>query len=80
MDETTLTEEDEGKKVYNADGDEIGRVVEVRGGEAHVDSDPGLTDTIKSKLGWGGTQDDDTYRLDSAHIESVTDDEIRLNV
>ena len=80
MNETNLTEADEGKHVVNASGDSIGRVVEVRGGEAHVDSDPGMTDTIKSKLGWGGAQDDDTYRLDPAHIESVTDDEIRLNL
>lgn len=80
MDEPTLTEQDEGKHVVNADGESIGRVVEVRAGEAHVDADPGMTDVIKSKLGWGGAQADDTYRLDPAHIESVTDDEIRLGV
>jgi hypothetical protein len=31
-----------------------------------------------SKLGWGDGHDDDTYRLDPDHVETVTDDEIRL--
>ena len=78
--DTTLTADDEGKEVVNESGESIGRVVEVQGGEAHVDPDPGMTDTIKSKLGWGDAQSEDTYRLDPSHIESVTDDEIRLSM
>jgi sporulation protein YlmC with PRC-barrel domain len=76
--ETVLTEDDEGKRVVNSHGDDVGRVVEVRQGTAHVDPDPGITDTLMSKLGWGDGQDEDTYRLDSSSIETVTDDEIRL--
>ena len=72
-----LTEEDEGKKVVGATGEEIGIVSGVRGGTAYVDPDPGLTDNLKSRLGWGDVDQDD-YPLDDAHIESVTDDEIRL--
>lgn len=75
--DTTLTDSDEGKTVVNNHGDEIGRVVEVSAGAAHVDPDPNMTDTIKSKLGWGDS-DEDTYRLDERSIEEVTDDEIRL--
>ena len=78
--DTTLTADDEGKEVVNESGESIGRVVEVQGGEGHVDPDPGMTDTIKSKLGWGDAQSEDTYRLDPSHIESVTDDEIRLSM
>lgn len=73
-----ITEDDEGKKVVNEHGDEIGRVVEVRGGEAYVDPDPGIGDAIRSKLGWG-QQDVDSYKLDEAHIDTITDDEIRLS-
>lgn len=76
-DDTTLTEEDEGKRVVNDHGDEIGRVLEVKGETAFVDPDPGLADTIMSTLGWSEA-DEDTYRLDSSKIDTVTDDEVRI--
>ena len=75
----TLSDSDEGKKVVNASGQSIGRVVEVRGDTAHVDPDPGMTDTIKSKLGWGES-DEETYRLQASRIDTVTDDEVRLDM
>lgn len=74
----TLTDDDEGKKVVNEHGREIGRVMEVRGGSAHVDPDPGMADSIRSKLGWGDS-DEETYALESSAIDTVTDDEIRLS-
>ncbi|WP_418280347.1 PRC-barrel domain containing protein [Halorubrum sp. DTA98] len=77
MARTTVTEDDEGKRVVNATGDEIGMVTEVKGGMAYVDPDPGITDSIRSKLGWGKTDTED-FGLEANRIESVTDDEIRL--
>ncbi|MDF9744201.1 PRC-barrel domain containing protein [Natrinema salsiterrestre] len=73
----SFTDNDEGKRVVNANGDEIGMVKTVSGGTAHIDPDPGMTDTIKSKLGWGD-HDEETYPLDDDDVESITDDEIRL--
>lgn len=73
-----ITEHDEGKKVVNKAGKKIGMVSKVEGQHVHVDPDPGLTDTIKSKLGWGDA-DDDTYALNQSDIASVTDDEVQLN-
>jgi hypothetical protein len=78
QDDVTLTDEDEGKSVVNASGDQVGRVVSVEHGTAHVDPDPGLTEAVRSKLGWGEA-DEETYQLDTATIQSVTDDEIRLS-
>lgn len=72
-----FTDDDEGKRVVNAEGDEIGIVEKVERGTAHVDPDPGMTDTIKSKLGWGDS-DEETYELDADHVESITDDEVQL--
>ena len=72
-----LTDSDEGKPVVNRQGEKIGRVTSVEGDSAFVDPDPGITDTVKSKLGWEDVDADD-YRLDSTEIDSVTDDEIRL--
>jgi len=73
----TISDSDEGKKVVNARSENIGRVVEVEGGTAHVDPDPDLTDTVKSKLGWGES-DEETYRLQASRIDTVTEDEVRL--
>ena len=75
--DTTLTASDEGKTVVNHQGDKIGRIVEVDSGRAMVDPDPDVTDTIMSKLGWSDA-DEDAYPLQESHIETVTDDEIRL--
>lgn len=73
----TLSEDDVGKTVVNRSGETIGRVTNVEGGTAFVDPDPGITDTIKAKLGWEDVEGDD-YRLDTSEIDRVTDDEIRL--
>lgn len=73
----TFTDDDEGKRVVNANGDEIGIVEHVEAGTAHVDPDPGITDSIRSTLGWGDA-DEETYSLDDSNVESITDDEVRL--
>ena len=78
MARTNLTENDEGKKVVNAEGEEIGIVSGFRGGQAFVDPDPSITDKIMSKLGWQDADADD-YALDEDHVEQITDDEIHLS-
>jgi cell shape-determining protein MreC len=77
-DEVTLTAADEGKKVVNADGDLIGLVVSVDQGTAYIDPDPELTDTIRSQRG-RGEADRKNYRLETASIERVSDNEIHLH-
>jgi hypothetical protein len=77
MERTTVTDDDEGKRVVNSSGEAIGMVSTVRDGVAHVDPDPGITDTIRSKLGWGDADEGD-YALEATRIDTVTDDEIRL--
>lgn len=74
---TNFTENDEGKPVVDADGDEVGIVAEVRGNRAFVEPDPGITDKIMAKLGWGDA-DEDTYELDQGDVETITDDEVRI--
>lgn len=72
-----FTNDDEGKTVVDDDGDEVGIVSDVRHGQAYVELDPGITDKIKSKLGWGDV-DDDTYPIQDEQVDDVTDDEIRI--
>ncbi|WP_324663567.1 PRC-barrel domain containing protein [Haloarcula sediminis] len=77
MADSQLTETDEGKKVVNHDGDQIGVISGFRGGEAYVDPDAGMTDKIMSSLGWNDVGEDD-YALSSDQVAEVTDDEVRL--
>lgn len=77
MDRTTITDEDNGKKVVDADGEEIGMISDVRGGTAYVDPDPGLGETLMAKLGWAEADRED-YPLDDASIDRITDDEVHL--
>jgi hypothetical protein len=74
-----FTDSDEGKRVVDGNGNKIGMVSEVRGSTAYVNPDPGMGDTIKSKLGWGDVSAED-YALEEAHVSSVTDDEVRLDL
>lgn len=76
---STLDEDDEGKDVVASNSDKVGVVKDVSRGTAHVDPDPGITDEVKSSLGWGD-RDEDTFPLDESDVETVTDDEVRLNV
>lgn len=77
MPRKNVTNEDEGKRVVDSGGRKIGMVSEVRSGRAYVDVDPGLTDSIRSKLDWGNADQDD-YELEENRIRTVTDDEVRL--
>jgi hypothetical protein len=72
-----ITEGDEGKRVVDSDGNDVGIVKSVETGTAYVDPDPGITDTVMSKMGWGDP-DRETYPLDSGKVDTVTGDEIRL--
>ncbi len=72
-----LTDDDEGKRVVNSEGSKIGKVMKVKGGRAHVNPDPSITDQIRSTLGWDD-DDEDSYVLETDRIKKVTDKEIRL--
>lgn len=73
----TFTDDDVGKTVVNANGEEVGIVSGIEHGTAHIEPDPGVTDTIRAKLGWEDTNED-TYPLQEQAVARVTDDEIRL--
>lgn len=75
---TTAREDDEGKPVRNAAGETVGRVMAVEQGKIHVNPDPGLSDNIRTSLGWE-MDDEDTYVLTANSIEEITDDEVHLS-
>ncbi|THE65410.1 PRC-barrel domain containing protein [Salinadaptatus halalkaliphilus] len=72
-----LTAADEGKRVLNTDGNDVGRIVAVEDGRGYVEPNPSLTDTIKAKLGWGDPTET-AHPLDEGSIERITDEAIYL--
>jgi len=77
MARTRPNETDEGKTVFDSDGNEVGVVTGFRGGKAYVDPDPGLAESVLATLGWSDIDEGD-YALDQDDVEVVTDDEVRL--
>lgn len=77
MTQDAITKADEGKRVLNIDGTEVGRIVAVEDGRGYVDPDPTITKTVKSKLGWGDATAN-AHPLDEGSIEEITDDAVRL--
>ena len=73
------TQDDEGKTVVNAEGDEFGMVVDVEGDTMHVDPDPSITDRIRTALGWED-HDDDTYPVGGESIARIEDDRVVLDI
>ncbi|WP_081661438.1 hypothetical protein [Halopiger djelfimassiliensis] len=73
----SITDDDVGKRVENADGEVVGVVASVDEGIAHVRPKPGAVESIKSSLGWE-SRADDPLPLDPDAIRAVTDDAVRL--
>ena len=74
-----LTDDDRDKDVVTAGGTRVGTVSGVQDGQARVTPDNdsgGLTDKIKSMLGWDDSDEDQTLRNDD--VDSVNDNEVRL--
>jgi hypothetical protein len=69
---------DSGMSVLDDAGEEVGTVATVEGDTAYVDLDPGLTDEVKSSLGFGDT-DEDTYALRDEMVDTVDDDGVHLH-
>lgn len=74
---TTLTDDDGGERSVTSNGEEIGTVTKIESTTAHVDPDVGVTDTIRSELGWEDA-DECEFVLQEDRIETVTDIETRL--
>ena len=75
---TPIPDDAVGRDVVDAEGNQVGIVTAVKHGTAYVDADPGITDKIRTRLGWEDTDEED-YPLQEEAIDTVTDDEIRLS-
>ena len=75
-----LTVDDEGKRVLDTNRQEIGVVRDVEAGIAYVEPGPEMSEAIKSRLEREREIADgmEQYHLDEAHVDEITDGEIRL--
>ena len=73
-----LTDDDEGKPVFTFEGNMLGRITNAESGNGIVktDDESNLTDKIKSALNWD--DNDDTHKLQSDDIDSISNDGVRL--
>lgn len=74
---TTLAEEDEGKVLVDAEGEELGIVAEVEGNVGYVDPNPGLGDAVLAAFGHADHDEDDLVIKDDI-VAAITDEEVRL--
>ena len=72
-----ITEEEVDKAVVDADGTEVGTVVKVRHGAAHVSADEETVEQMQTRLPEGGN-DENTYAVGDESIADITDDRVVL--
>ncbi|NUB93117.1 hypothetical protein HTZ84_01375 [Haloterrigena sp. SYSU A558-1] len=75
-----LTVDEEGKRVVNTNGKEIGVIDEVGAGVAYVEPGAEMSDSIKSRLHRDRDVADGTerFQLDEDYVDEITGDEVRL--
>lgn len=79
MTTVALTEDEVDKRVVDSDGTELGVVVDVHHGVAHVSADSDTVEEMKTRLPEGSI-DEGTYALDDGSVTEITDDRIVLAV
>ena len=73
----TLTDDEEGKMVVDANGEKLGLIADIDGDTASVEPNPDLAESIAARLGWASADEDD-YTVHGDAITKITDDEVRL--
>lgn len=73
----TLTDDEVGKKVIDAEGKELGIVAKVEGKRASVDPNPSVAEHLLAKIGWEG-EDEEDYLVTEDMLETIDDDNVIL--
>jgi hypothetical protein len=74
-----ITEEDVDKRVVDREGAELGIVVEIHHGTAHVSADEETVEEMQTRLPEGSI-DEEMYAVHDESIADITDDEIVLDI
>jgi hypothetical protein len=73
-----FSEDDVGKRVETATGEDVGVVAAVDGQLAHVEGDPGAVASLKAALGREIDSDDEQIQLAEDDVETITQGPVRL--
>lgn len=78
--DTQLSDEDNGKRVVNSQGEQVGRVVELSGDVAYVAPvpEPAVAGDSDPESSPDENSDDRRFPIEQDELESITADEIRL--
>lgn len=68
--------DDEGKRVINDNGEEIGSIDRVEKDMAHITPASGLSSQTRQRLGW--EEGEASYILEHDTVEDIGDDEVTL--
>ncbi|WP_394739149.1 hypothetical protein [Natronococcus roseus] len=73
----TLSDDEVGKKVIDAEGKELGIVAKVEDDRASVDPNPSVAEHLLAKIGVEG-EDDEDYLVTESMVDRVDDDTVVL--
>ena len=73
----TLSDDEVGKKVIDAEGKELGIVAKVEDSQASVDPNPSVAEHLLAKIGVE-SEDDEDYLVTEGMVDRVDDDTIVL--
>jgi hypothetical protein len=68
---------DEGMTVRAENGDRVGTIQKIEGNKAHVKPKSGLSQRIRTRLGWGDDESD-VYELPHSRVHRIAGDEVHL--
>ena len=68
--EPTLTDDEVGKTVVDAEGKKLGLVAAVDGGRASVDPNPSVAEHVLATIGWEG-EDEEDYEITEEMLDRV---------
>ena len=68
--EPTLTDDDVGKTVVDAEGKKLGLVAAVDAGRASVDPNPSVAEHVFATIGWEG-EDEEDYEITEDMLDRV---------
>lgn len=73
-----ISEDEVDKQVVDRNGTELGVVVDVNHGAAHVSADPDTVEELKTRLPQGSIHED-TYAVHDESVAEITEDRIVLD-
>jgi len=72
-----LSTDEEGKRVVDADGTEVGMIADVQHGTAHVEAPDDVVEELKTRFD-AGQYGDDTYAIQDDDVADVDDERVVL--